>query len=69
MLWNMLLICHVCSIDAINILNQKYFDLSPKDEVNIILGNDLDANSLKILEEDHVADKNLQEAVFGLDSF
>lgn len=45
---------YVYSIGIINSLNQKYFDLSHGDEVNITLCNALNSNSLRILEEDHV---------------
>lgn len=53
----------VYNIDVINVLNQKYFDLNHGDEVNITFCNTLNAESLWILEEDHVTDQNLQESV------
>ncbi|XP_021908910.1 uncharacterized protein LOC110822976 [Carica papaya] len=57
------------NIDIIDALNQKYFDLGHDDEVNIALCNVLNADNFGILEEDHVADQNLQEAMFELESF
>lgn len=47
------------NIAIINSLNQKYFDLSYGDEVNIALCNTLNVESLRTLEEDYVADQYL----------
>lgn len=43
-------------------------NLNHGDEVSIILCNDLDVDSLQILEGEHVTDQCLQEVVSKLDS-
>lgn len=53
---------YVCNTDALEALNQQYFNLSHGDKVNITLCNNLNTNSLEEIEEDHVTSQDLQEA-------
>lgn len=57
----------ICSVDVIDSLQQKHFDLCFGDKLSIILGNTLNINILETLEENYATNKNLQEAVFELD--
>lgn len=59
---------YIYSLNIINILSQTYFNSSHRDEVSIVLCNDLDVDSLQIMEGEHMTDQHLQEVVFELDS-
>lgn len=55
-------------MDVVDYLNKKYFNLCHGDKLNIVLCNGFNVDSLGALEEDYPDDKNLQEAVFKLES-
>lgn len=50
---------YACNIDALEVLNQQHFNLSYGDKMNIALCNNLNADSLRVLEKDNVASQEL----------